>query len=229
MTVTTFATSTSTATLPRVNLLPPEIAEERVIRRVKVGLGAGLAGCAAVVGLLYTAAHASVGSAKTDLADATAQRDSLQTQVNKLSGVTQTYAEVAARQTMLSQIMGDEIQWSSYLNDLSLRMPDRVWLASVTVSQTPVTPVAAGVQAGPATGAVFDPGVATLNFAGIALSHDDVAVWLESLAKQKGFSNPYFTASTVADLYGNKVVNFQSTVTVTPVAYSGRYSKPAGS
>lgn len=225
MTVTTFATSTSTATLPRVNLLPPEIAEERVIRRVKLGLAAGVAASAAVVALLYTAAHASVGSAKTDLADATAQRDSLQTQVSKLSGVTQTYAEVAARQAMLSQIMGDEIQWSSYLNDLSLRMPENVWLVSASVTQT----AGAAAPAAPAAGAVFDPGVATITFSGVAMSHDDVAVWLESLAKQRGFANPYFTISTVADLYGKKVVNFQSTVTVTPVAYSGRYTKPAGS
>lgn len=226
MTTTTFATSTATASLPRVNLLPPEIAEERVIRRVKVGLAAGVAGCAAVVGLLYVAAHASVGSAKTELGQATAQRDTLQTQVSKLSGVTQTYAQVAARQTMLSQIMGDEIRWSSYLNDLSLRMPENVWLASASITQSST---AAAAPAGAAGGAVFDPGVATITFSGVALSHDDVAVWLESLAKQKGFANPYFTISTVADLYGHEVVNFQSTVTVTPVAYSGRYTKPAGS
>jgi len=26
--------------------------------------------------------------------------------------------------------MGDEIRWSSYLNDLSLRIPDHVWLTT---------------------------------------------------------------------------------------------------
>lgn len=226
MTVTTFATATGAHTLPRVNLLPPEIAEERTIRRVKVGLAAGLVGCAAVVGLLYTTAHSSVGTAKSDLDTVTAQRASLQTQIGKLSGVTQTYAEVAARQAMLTQVMGDEIQWSHFLNDLSLTMPDHVWLASASFTQSMAT--AAKPAAGAPAGAVFDAGVGTVTFTGVALNHDDVAVWLETLAKQKGYANPYFTNSTEGDLYGHPVVNFQSTVTVTPVAYSGRYAKMAG-
>jgi hypothetical protein len=76
---------------------------------------------------------------------------------------------------------------------------------------------------------VFDAGIGTITFNGVAMSHDDVAVWLESLAKEKGYANAYFTNSTEVGLYSHKVYNFTSSVTVTPGAYSGRFSKPAGS
>jgi len=68
-----------------------------------------------------------------------------------------------------------------------------------------------------------------VTFTGVALSHDDVAVWLETLAREHGYSNAFFSSSAEADLFGHTVYNFSSTVTVTPDAYSGRYSKPAGS
>ncbi|MDX6225543.1 MAG: type pilus assembly protein PilN [Frankiales bacterium] len=228
MTVTTFATSTATQALARVNLLPPEIREERVVRRVQVGLGLGLAGCAAVVGLLYTAAHHSVTAAQADLDQATAQRTALQSDVARLNSVSQVYAQVASREAMLTRLMGDEVQWSHYMNDLSLTVPSNVWLTSVTITQT------AGAPAGPTSAAgagapVFDAGIGTITFNGVAMSHDDVAVWLESLAKEKGYANAYFTNSTEVGLYSHKVYNFTSSVTVTPGAYSGRFSKPAGS
>jgi Tfp pilus assembly protein PilN len=226
MTVTTFATTTSTPGLPKVNLLPPEIAEERVVRRAKAGLAAGLACCAVVVGFLYTAAHHSVASAQTDLDQATAQRTALQNQVTRLSSVSRTYADVAAHEAMLTQLMGDEVQWSHYLNDLSLTVPDHVWLTNVSIGQSAPAQAAGGQAA--AAGSVFDAGIGTVTFSGVAMSHDDVAVWLESLAKQKGYANPYFTNSTEVLLYGKTVYNFQSSVNVTPAAYSGRYAKPVG-
>jgi hypothetical protein len=67
-----------------------------------------------------------------------------------------------------------------------------------------------------------------VTFTGVGFKHDDVAVWLESLASQKGYANPYFSTSTEALLGTRKTVNFTSTATLTPAAYSGRYSKPAG-
>ena len=227
MTVTTFATTTAAPAIARVNLLPPEIHEERIVRRAKAGLGLGVLGCAAVVGLLYTGAQHSVSSAKDDLATATAQHSALQADVTRLSNVSQVYAQVAIRQAMLTQLMGDEVQWSHYLNDLSLTVPSNVWLTNVSISQTSGAP--AGGRAAAGSSSVFDAGIGTITFTGVALSHDDVAVWLESLAKEKGYANPYFTNSTESDLNGHTVYNFQSSVNVTPAAYSGRYAKPAGS
>jgi Tfp pilus assembly protein PilN len=119
--------------------------------------------------------------------------------------------------------MGDEIRWSTYLNDLSLRMPDNVWLTNISALENSAgaVPTAPGAPASTAIG--------TVTFAGVAFSHDDVASWLEALAKEKGFANPYFTNATETPIGPRTVDNFTSSVDLGPNAKSGRYTKPAGS
>lgn len=211
----------TTTQLPQVNLLPPEIAEKAVFRRVQVGLGAAVLACLGVVGLLYLSAASSVHSAQGDLDSATASGRSLQTQSAKYSQVTGVYARAAAAQTQLTTTMGDEVRYSQLLNDLSLSVPSNVWLTSLAYSSG-----AAAAATGPAPGATA--GIGTLSVTGVAFSHDDVAVWLESMAAQKTYVNPYFANSTEVLLGTRKVINFTSTATVTSAALSGRYTKPTG-
>ncbi len=216
-----------TFALPQVNLLPPEIAEKAVFRRVQLGLGAAVVTALGVVGLLYLSAASSATSAQGDLDTATASGQVLQAQSAKYSEVTGVYARAAAAQTQLGTAMGDEVRYSQLLNDLSLSIPTNVWIKNL--SYTSGAAPAAGAAA-TATTAVpgATPGIGTLNVTGVAFSHDDVAVWLESIGSQKTYVNPYFASSTEALIGTRKVVNFTSTATVTAVARSGRYSTPTG-
>lgn len=212
------AVGTGVVTLPRVNLLPPEIAEVRRMRRIQVGLGGAVLGAVGVVALLYVAATSSVSSAQTELDSATATGAQLRAETAKYAQVTAIYARAAAAQAMLTQAMGEEIRYSRFLNDLSLSVPENVWVKNLTFAQ----------GAAPAALGSTVPGVGTVTVTGVGFSHDDVAVWLESLATQKGYTNPYFTNSTEALLGTRKIVNFTSTASLTPAAYSGRFTKPAG-
>jgi Tfp pilus assembly protein PilN len=215
----------SLSSLPRVNLLPPEIAETRRFRRIQMGMGGAVVGAVGIVALLYVAASSSVSSAQSDLDTANAKHSSIQAESAKYSEVTAVYARAAAAQAMLTQAMGEEVRYSQLMNDLSLSVPENVWLKNVTFAQT-----GAGTPAAPAVGAgaLTPAGIGTVTFTGVGFSHDDVAVWLESLASQKAYANPYFSSSTEALLGTRKSVNFTSTATLTPAAYSGRYSKPIG-
>ncbi|MDX6199349.1 MAG: type pilus assembly protein PilN [Actinomycetota bacterium] len=204
--------------LPRVNLLPPEIAETRRVRRIQIGLGGAVLGAVGVVALLYVAASSSVSSAQTDVDAATATNTHLQAETAKYRDVTAAYDRAAAAQAMLTQAMGEEVRYSRLLTDLSLSVPENVWIKSLTFSQAPA-PAALGSTVS---------GIGTMTVSGIGFKHDDVAVWLESLAGQKSYTNPYFTSSTEALLGTRKTVTFSSTATLTPAAYSGRYTKPAG-
>ena len=204
--------------LPRVNLLPPEIAERARFRRVQMGLGAGLAATVAVVSVLYVGAVGSVNDAQTELTEATATGTSLQAEAAKYADVEAVYARAEAAQVMLTQAMGEEIRYSQFLNDLSLTVPENVWVKNVTFAQAAVPPALGSTE----------PGIGTATFTGVGFKHDDVAVWLESLAKQQGYANPYFSNSTEALIGTRKTVNFTSTVTLTPDALSKRYTAPAG-
>jgi Tfp pilus assembly protein PilN len=216
------------ALLPRVNLLPPEIEERKRLKQIQVGLGAAVAASVGVVGLLFMGASSSVASAQEDLDAATARGTQLRAEAATYANVTAVYAQAAAAQALLTQAMGEEVRFSRYMNDLSLTVPDNVWVKNVTFAQTGAGAPAAGAAPAAAAPAAGEPAIGTVTFTGVGFSHDDVAVWLESLAGQKGYANPDFSNSTEALLGTRKVVNFTSTVQLTSSALSGRFTKPLG-
>ena len=214
--------------LPRVNLLPAEIAEAARFRRFQLAMGGALVAAIAVVGGLYVHGQSDVKSAQEQLDAAQARQTTLQHQLTSLQSVQDVYGQVAAKQAMLTQAMGQEIRWSRYLADLSLRIPDKVWLTGVTANEkeTGLTGTPAPV---PTTPGLATAGIGSITFSGVAFSHDDVATWLDVLAKERGFADPYFSNATEAKIGPRTVVNYSSSVVVTGDAKSGRYTTPAGS
>jgi Tfp pilus assembly protein PilN len=204
--------------LPRVNLLPPEIAEGRRFRRMQYGLGAVVVGVVAAVAAGFVLANGAVSSAQQNLDEATAQGTRLQAESARYADVTKVYNQADAARAMLTLAMGQEVRYSRLLSDLSLSVPQNVWITQLSYAQTATKPAVGSVQ----------PGVGTMTVAGKGFSHDDVAVWLESLAGQKTLANPYFSSSTESLIGTRKAVDFSSTATVTNDALSGRYTKRAG-
>ena len=213
----------TTIRLPRVNLLPPEIAERVVFQKIQLGLGAAILAAVGVVGLLYVSASHGVTSAQADLDTANSQESSLQQASARYSNVTAVYNHAAAAQAMLTTAMGTEVRYSQLLNDLSLTVPSNVWLSNLAYTSTAP---AAGVAAAAVPAAAA--GIGTFTATAVAFSHDDVAVWLESVAGLRTYANPYFSTSTEGLLGTRKVVNFSTTAVLTPSALSGRYLKPVG-
>ena len=217
---------TSGVRLPRVNLLPPEIHEAARFRRFQLAMvGAGVAAVAVVGGLTYMA-HNDVNKAKSQVAAAQAEQANLQKQQASLQYVADIRSQVDAKKAMLVQAMSPEVRWSYYLNDLSLRIPDHVWLTNLTATETGATAAPSAAAAG--APALAQPGIGTVTFSGVAFSHDDVATWLDTLAKEKGFANAYFSNSAKALIGARPVVDFTSSVTVTSAALSGRYTAVEG-
>jgi Tfp pilus assembly protein PilN len=220
--VTPGVVGTSSVRLPRVNLLPPEIHEAARFRRFQLAMaGAGVAAVAVVGGLTYMA-HNDVSKAKAQVAAAQADKTNLLKQQSSLQYVADIRTQVDAKKAMLVQAMSPEIRWSYYMTDLSLRIPDHVWLTTVTASEASAQPASASPSA------VAQPGVGSVTFAGVAFSHDDVATWLDSLAKERGFTNAYFSNSTKGLMGPRSVVNFTSSVTLSPAALSGRFTAVEG-
>jgi Tfp pilus assembly protein PilN len=218
-------TVVTTTRPPSVNLMPAEIAEAARFRRFQLCMGAAVVGAIVVVGALYVHGHSAVSDANAQIAQAQQEQATVQTELTSLNGVSAVYAQVAAKEGMLQQAMGGEVDWSTYLSDLSLRVPDNVWLSNLQATQTD-TGLTAPVA--PAAGTLTPTGIGTITFSGVAFSHDDVATWLDVLAKEKGFANAYFSNSTKATIGKKPVVNFTSSVDVTDQARSNRFTKPAG-
>jgi Tfp pilus assembly protein PilN len=212
--------------LPCVNLLPPEIAERRRANIVKLRLGGVVVAAAAIVGVVYFQVAGGVAPAQDRLSVAQAQGTKLQRQIAGLSNVTKTQKELEAAKDAVSKALGNEVRWSRYLNDLSITLPSNIWVTNVGIDENGV-PAAGGskTSATPSASTTSGDGLGTLTIEGNALSFNDVAVWLETLAKEKGYANVWLTQGATKQIGGTTVVGFTSTVSFTPDVLSKRYTQ----
>jgi Tfp pilus assembly protein PilN len=221
------------ATSPRVNLMPPEIAEAARFRQIQILLGAGVLFAVVVVALLYLNAHSGVSNAKDELSQAQSQQTQLQAKLASLAPVQQTIDQVQAKQALLKTAMGAEVRWSFMLNDLAFRMPSQVWLTSLDVSQTSSSaapPPTSTTTLGAASTTTSAPvAIGSITFGGVGFVHDDVAKWLEAMAKVKGYLNPTFTSSSEGAIGDRNDVTWSGTVQITSDLYSHRYDGTATS
>ena len=221
--MSTTTTSTRVVELPRVNLLPPEIFEKRQLQRAQVGLGVVVVVALVGVGLVYIGGGSKVTDAKSRLQSSQATQTDLQSQLNKLSYVTTEANQAQQAQNMLTQATASTVPFSTYLADLSLLTPKNVWFTSITLTNA----IPAGSLTDPTTAPAT---VGSLTFSGQALAHNDVATWLDNAAKEVGFADPYFGASTETLIPGTGTatgstpktwVTFSSSVNLTSAALCG--------
>jgi Tfp pilus assembly protein PilN len=193
--MTTQTTLTGAPVLPRVNLLPPEIAEARTLKQYRFGAAGAVALTAVAVGALYYQAHGGVASAQSALDASNGKTAALRTQLASYQSVTQVKNEVLSAQATLASALAPQILWSKYLQDMSVSLVGNYWLSSLTMSASgPAAPASTGANPlsdGSAVGSII--------LTGTAVSHYDVADLLRSLAKQQGLSNKPVVSSSAKD------------------------------
>lgn len=215
---------TAAVPAPHVNLLPPEIAEQRAVRRV-AGLLAGVVLlCVAGVGVGYVAAGSGEDDARAELVSAQAVQTSLQRQQRALLPAQQAQNQIQAARAALTAAMGNEVLWSRYLDQLRIKRPEGTRFTQVQL--TPPAEESSGSSSGTTDTSTTAPPpnqpVAALTLTGKARTQPDVATVLDQLATIPGFSNVYLT-STVEDTTTG-LLTYTVTADVTSEALSGRYS-----
>jgi Tfp pilus assembly protein PilN len=220
---TTTPTGVRTATLPKVNLLPTEISEGARFRNLQAAMALSVVLAAVVVGGLAYLASGDVNDAQTGLASAQSIGTGLQAKVHTYDDVPPKYAQVSTADAQLQQAMSQELRYSFILNDLSLRMPVGVWIQSLSINQPIDSP-------GSTIGAWGSPQATAVNLTGTALNLNDVAGWLEALARGKSYTDPYVTQTALVPNVGTAGQwTFQSSLGITNRALSNRYTQKAGS
>jgi Tfp pilus assembly protein PilN len=212
---------------PRVNLLPPEIAEQRAVRRLAAALAGGIVLCAVAVGGGYAFIGRGEASAQADLMAAQSVQASLQRQQRLLQPAQQAQAQMQAAQAALAAAMGNEVLWSRYLDNLRIEKPDGVRFTQVKLDPTTGTGASgssatASSSAGSTTSTATPGAIATLTLTGKARSQPDVAALLDQLAQIKGFGGVYLTSSDGDPASGT--LTYTVTASVTPEALSHRYT-----
>jgi Fimbrial assembly protein (PilN) len=233
---------------PRIDLLPRQLVEQRVLRRQRTGVGAGFLVLLALLGLWYVLESRQLGRTQDQADQERAVATGLRDQRAKLQPLATLESQIAAADQLKASVYKQEIRFSGVMRDISAIVPDDVWLTSMSVSfkeagngsATPATSSSTNASGGTAAATVTpgSPGagspVASITFAGSGLGHVDVGGFLRALARgpekdgQQLYLNPYFTSSTKAAAGGQQTVTFSATVDLSSAAYSGRF-QPAGS
>jgi len=217
------APPTGWATVPRVNLLPPEILEARGFARTQRLLVAGVVAVIllAGAGTWWASTGVSAAQAKLDVAQTESSR--LQAEKAKYVAVPQVNAQVDAAELARQQAMSMDVLWYSYLNQIALATTQDVSLSSLTASVA--APTAGSDPLAPA-------GIGSLKIDGTASCYDDVAGWLESLDRIAGIKGTELNSATGIKCSGDTTedgnVTFSGTSTLTPDALSHRYDRKAG-
>lgn len=225
----TTLTPTRLAQMPRVNLLPPEIAAAARLRRLKILLGLLVLGAMGLTVLGFLFASSQVGGAEDSLAQSEATGVQLQADVATYAEVPQVLAEVDAAQVNLETAMTPEIRWSFYLNDLSLTIPRTTRLASMAAVNEAAAAQLSGTITSVEGGLVLTPNgavsVGSVTFSGKSTDFDAVTAWLQSLARQKGYIEPSVQTVTQAEGADTKgsFYDVESNTQLSTEASSGRY------
>ena len=202
-----------------VNLLPRDDLRRKRTRAEQAPLIAGLG--LAVLATLALSVLFLMASAKAR--DKEAELDSLQHQLTVLGpppqGPTALEAGLAgertARITALSTALGRRVSWDRVLRELSLVLPDDVWLTSLS-ARSPASPASAAAVPAKAPGAA--PTGLTVN--GYTYSHESVARLLSRLSVLPDLSNVQLQASTLARVGTQSIVQFTVLADVRPPAVS---------
>jgi Tfp pilus assembly protein PilN len=192
-----------------INLLPPEVAEERAKhRRVALLIVVGVAYLAALAGGVFYW-NSRVSTAKADVEAQQELNRTLEREVAALADAGALQEQFQAKAALVRTALATDVDWGVFLNDLSRLLPPRVWIQSF----------AGVIEPGESTelvGSVF--------FNGVGFDFPDVSEWLRSLgsAAFSGVTGPWVSTAAEGAIGEELVVNFSSTAALTTGALTDR-------
>ncbi len=226
--------------MTRIDLIPPELVEKHQARRVisLMAIGAGVVFGVLLIIYLLTLGQIILATNRVDKIKA--QNVQVQASISKLKSYDDRKKVLDERQKIIDTIVTDQVQWSSVLNDISMVVPNDVWLKSIKIDIAPI--LAAKEQAAGASNKTPAPPVIII---GDAFDHAAVARWLVHLGEINQFRSVWLdyateqavtgsttstpgTSSTPAGTgaAGVNVIEFQTTVKLTKFSDKAGTTKP---
>ena len=224
------------APVPRVNLLPREIIENRKFRNVQVGLALVVVLTLVLAGAAFWWSDGEVAEAEEARDAAEAQTVLLRARQRSYAAVPETLAALDYAQTARQTVMTNDVTWYRYLSDLADAAPADVTFQSLTLTvpraSESVTAAGGGTAAGAAgDSATADPflpagALGAVSVQGISGTYPKVAAWMDALDRIAGLD--VSTLESAARGSGtDTAITFSSGITVTHEALSHRYDRKA--
>ena len=193
----------------RINLLPPELLAKRKSQQQVAVLGAAGLALVALLAVVYISQAIRLSSAQNELEGQEEANALLRTQVAELSDFKDLQDELETKTELVTDLTVNEVRWSVVLADISLVIPEEVWLTTFNATLTPATQEedegdeeAQDEEQGP-------PLIGAITMSGNTFTHPDVAKWLTRLEEVEAFTLPYLSLSAST---GGGLVSFSSSV-----------------
>ncbi|HKN41116.1 MAG TPA: PilN domain-containing protein [Acidimicrobiia bacterium] len=193
--------------MTQVNLLPTGVREKQKTRRVTVAAVVGVAGVMMILLLVYVLQVGRLASASRQLTAQESINRDYRSKIQALQPFADLKTNVANRQALVAQLMHGEILWSGVLHDLSMVLPDQMWLTGMTGTLN--TSGAAG------SGAASAGLAGNIQFQGYSFDHPTVALWLVRLQEVHGWVNAWISNAARTDFNNHSLVQFVSSVDLT--------------
>lgn len=213
------------ASLPQVNLLPPEVRASRSLSRTKRWLGLTILLALVVVAAGYGYALLQRASANSELASAQQQASALQVEANKYAEVPQVLGQVSQVTAARSTAMADDVEWRAYLDAIAAVLPAGVSIDSMSITG----PDSLHAATAATTDAFGTSGIGTIAFSARSTTIPDTAAWLDALATVPGLLAPQ--ASSVAAAATDDGVTYYTvavTASLDSDVLSHRFDETAG-
>jgi Tfp pilus assembly protein PilN len=162
-------------------------------------MAAVVAGVGAVVALLFfvfVLQSARLSNAEQKLQAQEAVNADLQGKIGQLQQFQQLKLTVAAREALAASALSGQVAWSGVLRDISMVIPNKMWLTGMNGTLTGTTaPLApSGTPTNTAAPAPVAPTlVGTIQFQGMASDFPTVGRWLQRLEQVNGWVNSWAT------------------------------------
>jgi Tfp pilus assembly protein PilN len=206
---------------PRVNLLPPEVAEQARDRLLRRKLLLATAGTVLLVLLGIGGAGLYTTNSTSKLADAQAETANLLAEQSQYVAVRQVQAQVDTAHAARAVGGWADIDWKAYLQGVRAALPADVGIDAVTVDST--SPLTVYPQP---TAPLQNARVATLTVTLASPGLPTVPQWLEQLQGLPGMADVAAGAITTGETPGYTVV---VTMHINADAFSGRFLDTTGS
>jgi cell division protein FtsB len=221
--------------MTQVNLLPSDVKDRQRTRRLTAGVIMAVAAVVALLAFVFVLQAARLSDATQKLETQQAKNADLSGKIAQLSEFADLKAQVSAAEARSATALDGEVLWSGVLRDVSMVIPDEVWLSGMVGTLTPssASTVRTPAPATPSTGATPSAGstpapatrapatapgttlIGTIQFQGSADDHPSVAQWLTRVEQVTGWANPWITNSTEIDQNGVTTIQWSGSIDLT--------------
>jgi Tfp pilus assembly protein PilN len=163
----------------------------------------------------YGVARVQTGFARDELADAKTNTQRLTRQQDAYAELQQVQSDTLTVQRQLSQLMANDMAYSTLFQDLRRSTPAGVVLTGYTVALD-----ASRTVGSPTTSKSASAPVAFMTVTGVGPSKPVIAAFVDALGKINGLADPFITSVSATE----KGLDFNVQIKVTEALLGGRFA-----